>query len=111
VLLQDVFQRQGPTAVPDWSYPSGHVTISTAVAVTAVVLSTHLAAPRRGLVWVATIVAVLLTAASRVTLGEHFLTDVVGAVSGTVGVGVLAAVTLGMLPTARGGDKAGPVRA
>lgn len=98
VLLQDVFQRQGPTAVPDWTYPSGHVTVITAVALTAVVMSAHLTGPRRLLVWLVTIVAVFLTAASRVTLGEHYLTDVVGAVSGTAGVGVLMAVALGMLP-------------
>ena len=55
------------------------------------------------------IVAVLLTAASRATLGEHFLTDVVGAVSGTVGVGVLVAMGLGMLPAGRGGDEPPPV--
>jgi membrane-associated phospholipid phosphatase len=109
VLLQDVFQRQGPTAVPDWSYPSGHVTIITAVALTAVVLSAHLAAPRRWLVWSVALVAVLLTAASRLALGEHFLTDVVGAVSGTVGVGLLAAMALGMLPMRVRDDEPQPV--
>jgi undecaprenyl-diphosphatase len=97
--------------VPDWSYPSGHVVIITAVALTAVIMSARLAAPRRWLVWAVAIVAVLLTAVSRVALGEHFLTDVVGAVSGTVGIGMLAAMALGMLPAGRGAGEPQPVSA
>lgn len=109
VLLQDVFQRQGPTSVPDWSYPSGHVVIMTAIAVTAVVASAQLAAPRRRLVWAAAGLAVAITAASRVALGEHFLTDVVGAVLGTVGTGLLMSAALGMVPAPNAHDGRVPV--
>jgi membrane-associated phospholipid phosphatase len=87
---QMLFQRPGPPgAGQDWTYPSGHATVVTAVAVTAIVLC-HRAAPR----WirpvlVVEVLAVLVTTASRVVLGEHFPTDVLGAVAGVVGVGLV----------------------
>ncbi|XVV05544.1 phosphatase PAP2 family protein [Actinosynnema sp. CA-248983] len=82
------------------SYPSGHVTAVTAVAVTAVVLCAHL---RPGLVrWAvaASVAAVVLTAASRVVLEMHWFTDTVGAVLATTGVGLVAAFALRLLPVA-----------
>jgi membrane-associated phospholipid phosphatase len=87
---QVLFQRAGPPgAGQDWTYPSGHATVVTAVAVTAIVLC-HRAAPR----WVRPVLvvealAVVITTASRVVLGEHFPTDVLGAVAGVVGVGLV----------------------
>jgi membrane-associated phospholipid phosphatase len=87
---QMLFQRSGPPgAGQDWTYPSGHATVVTAVAVTAIVLC-HRAAPR----WVRPVLvvealAVVVTTASRVVLGEHFPTDVLGAVAGVVGVGLV----------------------
>jgi membrane-associated phospholipid phosphatase len=87
---QVLFQRSGPPgAAQDWTYPSGHATVVTAVAVTAIVLC-HRAAPR----WVRPVLvvealAVVVTTASRVALGEHFPTDVLGAVAGVVGVGLV----------------------
>jgi undecaprenyl-diphosphatase len=87
---QVLFQRSGPPgAGQDWTYPSGHATVVTAVAVTAIVLC-HRVAPR----WVRPVLvgealAVVVTTASRVALGEHFPTDVLGAVAGVVGVGLV----------------------
>jgi undecaprenyl-diphosphatase len=87
---QVLFQRPGPPgAGQDWTYPSGHATVVTAVAVTAIVLC-HRAAPRWVLpVLVVEALAVVVTTASRVVLGEHFPTDVLGAVAGVVGVGLV----------------------
>jgi membrane-associated phospholipid phosphatase len=87
---QVLFQRPGPPgAGQDWTYPSGHATVVTAVAVTAIVLC-HRAAPALVLpVLVVEVLAVVVTTASRVALGEHFPTDVLGAVAGAVGVGLV----------------------
>jgi undecaprenyl-diphosphatase len=87
---QVLFQRSGPPgAGQDWTYPSGHATAVTAVAVTAIVLC-HRAAPRWVLpVLVVEALVVVVTTASRVVLGEHFPTDVLGAVAGVVGVGLV----------------------
>ena len=87
---QVLFQRPGPPgAGQDWTYPSGHAAVVTAVAVTAVVLCRRSAPAWTGAVLVVEVLAVAVTTASRVVLGEHFATDVVGAVVGVVGVGLV----------------------
>jgi undecaprenyl-diphosphatase len=87
---QVIFQRPGPPgAGQDWTYPSGHAAVITAVAVTAVVLCRRSAPAWARAVLVAEVLAVALTTASRVVLGEHFPTDVVGALVGVVGVGLV----------------------
>jgi membrane-associated phospholipid phosphatase len=87
---QVFFQRPGPPgAGQDWTYPSGHAAVVTAIAVTAVVLCRRSAPAWARSVLIAEVLAVAVTTASRVALGEHFPTDVVGAVAGVVGVGLV----------------------
>ncbi|MFI0423494.1 phosphatase PAP2 family protein [Spongiactinospora sp. 9N601] len=90
VTLQAVFRRPGPPAVSGtFSYPSGHATIASALAVTSIVISVMYARhllraliPLQG-------AAVVITMASRVALGEHYLTDVLGAILGTSAIALL----------------------
>ncbi|RKT53257.1 phosphatase PAP2 family protein [Saccharothrix australiensis] len=102
ILARFAYRRVRPVEYDLPSYPSGHVTAVTAVAFTGVVLCAHLA-PRllRVAVGVA-VVAVVLTAASRVVLEMHWFTDTVGAVLATTGVGLLAALALRLLPVGVG---------
>jgi membrane-associated phospholipid phosphatase len=87
---QVLFQRTGPPgAGQDWTYPSGHAVVVTAIAVTAVVLCRRSAPAWGRAVLAVEVVAVAVTTASRVALGEHFPIDVVGAVAGVVGVGLV----------------------
>jgi len=99
VLLQAVFQRSGPSVSgQDWTYPSGHVTVLTALGFTTLMVCRSLTARWRAVAAGGMASMLLLVAASRVTLGEHFLVDVVAALLATVGAGLLAAVPLGLLP-------------
>jgi membrane-associated phospholipid phosphatase len=92
---QVLFQRPGPPgAGQDWTYPSGHATVVTAVAVTAVALCRRSAPAWTRVVLAVEVLAVAVTTASRVMLGEHFPTDVVGAVAGVVGVGLVVTALL-----------------
>lgn len=79
------------------SFPSGHATCATALfLLAAMTIGSRLSPVRRGvLVFVAACAAVLV-AATRVYLGEHWLTDVVGGVL----LGMLAASAGSMLFTA-----------
>jgi undecaprenyl-diphosphatase len=106
---QVLFQRPGPPgAGQDWTYPSGHVVVVAAVAVTAVVLCRRSAPAWERAVLVAEVLAVAVTAVSRVVLGEHFPTDVVGAATGVVGVGlVVTALLFAPSRNARGQGTAG----
>lgn len=99
VLLQQVFQRPGPPGQPEsFSYPSGHATVACAAAATAIVLSVLYArAALRAIVAVES-AAVVLTMAARVALAEHYLTDVIGAVTGVATVALLIAVVATRLP-------------
>lgn len=93
---QVLFQRPGPPgAGQDWTYPSGHAAVSTAVAVTAVLLCRRSAPAWARTVLAIEVLAVAVTTASRVVLGEHFPTDVLGAVVGVVGVGLVVTALLG----------------
>jgi PAP2 superfamily len=97
-----IFQRPQPTAPEDWSFPSAHVGIVTSAVFAGVVLC-HVFAPQwRRLALGVGSGAVVLTALTRMVLGEHYLTDIVGAVVGTVGVSLLAATALRILPHRRG---------
>ncbi|TWF81549.1 undecaprenyl-diphosphatase [Pseudonocardia hierapolitana] len=93
---QVLFQRPGPPgAGQDWTYPSGHATVITAVAVTAVVLCRRSAPAWARAVLMVEVLAVAVTTASRVALGEHFPTDVVGAMVGVIGVGLVVTALIG----------------
>ncbi|MFG1793667.1 phosphatase PAP2 family protein [Nocardia sp. NPDC049149] len=98
VVLQTVFQRPGPAVTDqDWTYPSGHIVLLAALGGTAVLLSRSLSATWRNAVAGSLIVMIGLVAASRMTLGEHWLIDVVAALVVTVGSGLVAAIALRLL--------------
>jgi undecaprenyl-diphosphatase len=96
---QQIFQRPGPPVVAaDWTYPSGHASIATAVAFTAVALCVTMLPAWRTVVIAVESIGVVLTLVSRVALGEHYVTDVLGAVAGVAGVGLLVLVVLRLTP-------------
>lgn len=98
--LQQLFQRSGPPVVAqDWTYPSGHATLATAIAITTIVLSRRTAPVWTRVVVTVEVLAVASTMTGRVALGEHYATDVLGAIVGVLGVGLVAATVLGLLPT------------
>ncbi|HVW41121.1 MAG TPA: phosphatase PAP2 family protein [Amycolatopsis sp.] len=97
-LGKPLFVRARPRVYEQFSYPSGHV-VSVASASLAVVLLCGWLAPRLTR-WVALGggVATVLVALTRLLLGVHWLTDTVGAVLGVLGVGLVAASVLRLLP-------------
>ncbi|GAA1301253.1 phosphatase PAP2 family protein [Saccharothrix xinjiangensis] len=101
ILARYGYQRVRPIEYPQWAYPSGHVTAVTAVALTGVLLVGQLAREhlRHAIALAAT--AVALTAASRVVLEMHWFTDTVGAVLAVLGVGLVAARALRLMPPGR----------
>ncbi|MDQ3579431.1 MAG: phosphatase PAP2 family protein [Actinomycetota bacterium] len=97
-LFKPFFERARPRPYPDFSFPSGHVVSVASVGFTAVVLCAWLAHRRlRAVLWAST-VAVTVAALCRVILDVHWLTDVLGATLGVVGLGLLTAVGLRLLP-------------
>ncbi|HEY2059351.1 MAG TPA: phosphatase PAP2 family protein [Amycolatopsis sp.] len=98
VVFKPVFLRQRPREYPDLSYPSGHV-VSVASAALVVVLLAAWLAPRlaRKAAVVGAVITVL-AAACRVVLGVHWVTDTVGAVLAVLGVGLVSASALRLLP-------------
>ncbi|MFI0366751.1 phosphatase PAP2 family protein [Actinomadura sp. 1N219] len=99
VALQAAFQRPGPpVTAQDWTYPSGHVTVLAALAFTAFVISRELTAAWRVTVLAGGITTLAAVSASRVTLGEHYLVDVVAALFATVGAGLLTIAVLNLRP-------------
>ncbi|MFI0405914.1 phosphatase PAP2 family protein [Actinomadura sp. 3N508] len=102
VALQAAFRRPGPPVTSqDWTYPSGHVTVLAALAFTTFVISLELTAAWRATVLVGSVTTLAAVAASRVTLGEHYLVDVVAALFATVGAGLLAVAVLDLRPRRR----------
>jgi membrane-associated phospholipid phosphatase len=97
VALQAAFRRSGPpVTAQDWTYPSGHVTVLTALAFTAFVISAYLTPKWRVIVFAGSTTMLVLVSASRMTLGEHYLIDVVAALLATIGAGLLTAAALGL---------------
>ncbi|WP_063002710.1 phosphatase PAP2 family protein [Nocardia mikamii] len=111
-VTKDVVGRARPPAVlhlmaeSDFSFPSGHTT-GTTVLVGAVLVLYVLARPRRArtaLASVSAAVIVAVVAATRLYLGVHWLTDVVGgAVLGTAVTLAATTVLLWLSPTTAGG--------
>jgi membrane-associated phospholipid phosphatase len=99
VALQAAFQRPGPPVTSqDWTYPSGHVTVLCALAFTAFVISMELAATWRVIVLAGSATTLVAVSASRITLGEHYLVDVVAALFATIGAGLLTLAALNLRP-------------
>jgi undecaprenyl-diphosphatase len=98
VLARYAYRRVRPIEYPVWSYPSGHVTAVTSVAVTAVVLCGWLARRWLRVAVLLAVTAVVLVSVSRVVLRMHWFTDTVGSVAAVVGVGLLAGLALGLIP-------------
>ncbi len=91
LLPQNMFRRPGPPGQPEsFSYPSGHASVACAIAATAAVITAMSARKWLRRVLALQAVAVLLTMASRVSLAEHYVTDVVGAALGVACVALLA---------------------
>ncbi|MCP9953198.1 phosphatase PAP2 family protein [Actinomadura madurae] len=102
VALQAAFQRPGPPVTSqDWTYPSGHVTVLSALTFTAIVISMELSREWRVIVVVGSVVTLVAVSASRITLGEHYLVDVVAALFATIGVGLLAVAAMNLRPRFR----------
>lgn len=98
-LTQQVFQCPGPPVVAaDWTYPSGHASVAAALAFTAIAIAVVYLPARRNLVTAVVSVAVVLTLISRVALGEHYVTDVIGALAGVTGVGLVLVAVLSPRP-------------
>jgi len=80
-LLKNLFDRSRPDLIPhldhvsSWSYPSGHATSVTAIALAFALLAPP---PWRRVATGCAAAAVLVTALSRVMLGVHWPSDVLG---------------------------------
>jgi undecaprenyl-diphosphatase len=100
-VFKPVFVRTRPRDYPDLSYPSGHVVSVTSTGFVAVLLCVWAAPHMARKVAVVFVVATALSAASRIVLGVHWLTDTIGSVLGVAGIGLIAAVVLRVLPGPR----------
>src|SRR5689334_13264619 len=78
------------------AFPSGHTTQSTAFyTMLAIVLGAGLSARRRAILWSAAALVVLIIGASRIYLGAHWLTDVLGGYAlGATWVAIVVAVLM-----------------
>ncbi len=93
ILTRYLFDRVRPVEYHLPSYPSGHTVAMAATGFTLVVLL------NRGVLWA--VLAVLVAGFARVVLEMHWVTDVVGAALGVTGVGLLAAMALGLVTSGR----------
>jgi membrane-associated phospholipid phosphatase len=98
VVFKPVFLRQRPREYPDLSYPSGHVVSVASAALVIVLLAAWLAPRLAGKAAAACAVATVLAAVCRIVLGVHWVTDTVGAVLAVLGVGLVSASALRLLP-------------
>src|SRR5688572_5679041 len=98
LLTRWLFDRVRPIEYHLPSYPSGHTVAVASVGFTMVVLL------RRGVLWavvLSAVLAVLVAGFARVVLEMHWVTDVIGAVLGVTGVGLVAALALGLVTSGR----------
>ncbi|SDK36920.1 undecaprenyl-diphosphatase [Lentzea albidocapillata subsp. violacea] len=93
LLTRFLFDRVRPVEYHLPSYPSGHTVAVASVGFTMVVLL------KRGVLWA--VLAVLVAGFARIILEMHWVTDVVGAVLGVTGIGLLAAMLLGLVTSGR----------
>jgi membrane-associated phospholipid phosphatase len=97
LLTRFLFERVRPIEYHLPSYPSGHTVAVASTAFTLVVLL-------RRTTWTVAlwaVLAVLVTGFARVVLEMHWVTDVIGAVLGVTGVGLVAALALGLVTSGR----------
>lgn len=89
-----VHQRRPPKAPPHhglnrYSYPSGHVTAATAIAIAgAGEISDHLSYRERKLLWGAVVALSISVGWSRLYLDEHWIDDVVGGWMAGIALGI-----------------------
>ena len=98
LLTRWLFDRVRPIEYHLPSYPSGHTVAVASVGFTMVVLL------RRGVLWpvvLSAVLAVIVAGFARVVLEMHWVTDVIGAVLGVTGVGLVAALALGLVTSGR----------
>lgn len=97
-LGKPIFLRQRPRAYAEFSYPSGHVVAIASTGLAVVLLCQWLAPAMTRWAAVAFGLATVVVALTRLILGVHWLSDTVGAVLGVLGVGLLGAAVLRLLP-------------
>ncbi len=101
LLLKQVVHRQRPGGA-DLLYPSGHVAVATAAAVTAVLVVRATLAPPRTIMRIAWLAGwlVVVIAAARLVQTVHYMTDVVGgaAIGLAVSCWAALAITAGCRP-------------
>jgi membrane-associated phospholipid phosphatase len=102
LVFKPIFLRERPRDYPDLSYPSGHVTSVASTGFVVLLLCASLWPRLVKRVAVAVVVATVLSAAFRVLLGVHWVTDTIGAVLAVTGVGLLSACALRLLPPGDG---------
>ena len=107
-LLKELFGRERPqfaeggARYDSLSFPSGHSAGIAALVTVALVLAWPLLAPAARRAWLAAGIALaLLVGGTRVWLGVHFLSDVVGGWAFGLGWTLLVALVLGALPGGR----------
>jgi membrane-associated phospholipid phosphatase len=94
--------EEGGAQYDTLSYPSGHSSGIAALVTTALILAWPLLGASARRAWVAAgVVLVLLVGLTRIWLGVHFLSDVVGGWALGVGLTLLAAVLFDALPGGR----------
>jgi membrane-associated phospholipid phosphatase len=98
VVGKPLFLRVRPRAYAEFSYPSGHVVAAASTGLAVVLVCVWLA-PRLARWMAGTFAAItVLVAATRLLLGVHWLTDTIGAVLGVLGIGLIGAVGVRLLP-------------
>ncbi|CAM3568659.1 phosphatase PAP2 family protein [Kibdelosporangium persicum] len=97
-LFKGVYERDRPRDYVDFSYPSGHVVSMASVAFTGIVLCGWLTRHLLRRVTVIAVVLVVVSAACRVLLDVHWVTDVLGGTVGVTGIGLLVAAALHLIP-------------
>lgn len=97
-IAKPIFVRERPRVYSEFSYPSGHVVAIASTGLAAVLLCRWLAPAITR--WAALVfgLATVVVALTRLLLGVHWLSDTVGAVLGVLGIGLLGAVVLRLLP-------------
>lgn len=93
-----LFVRERPRTYAEFSYPSGHVVAIASTGLAAVLLCRWLVPAMTR--WAALVfgLATVVVALTRVILGVHWLSDTVGSVLGVLGIGLIGAVVVRLLP-------------